>query len=360
MEKEKNTDLSGNRRSKSENLKRAGRLIDALMDEKLDSQLRSKMQEWFRSDVSDAEKQEAFVRYSEMIRPYEGRPDRETIRLYNELAAKLGLKPMTWQISVAKPKHRGMKIYWRVAAVLIPALILVGSVFFFTGREEAAQPDVFYVTVCPDKGESHMIELPDGSTVRLAGGSELSYAEDFTEKRSVKLEGDAYFTVEKMAGAPFSVKTRDMTVTVLGTEFMLKSAAEHDRAEVSLFSGSVEVAAQDTVVTLTPGTQLVFDHTTNRSQIQDFDISKINRGLRTLALDRVMIREAADKIGDFFGCTITVEEGVPRNIELVVPEISDTDAFTDIVFMLDRISSETQCVRTEDGAVIRMREKGRR
>lgn len=350
MKKNKNIhgdeDLSGN-------LKRVSGLIDALMDEDLNPNLRAEMQAWFNSAASDAEKQEAFVRYSEKIRPCEDAPDSETVRLYNEIAADLGLRQRSVPAPVVKLRRRSM-ILRRVAAVLIPALIVTGTLLLFTGREGNA-PAVNYVRVSPASGSPYVVELPDGSTVRLSDNAELAYAENFIGNRSVELTGDAYFTVGKMEGAPFTVKTPDLTVTVLGTEFMLKSGQD-GQTEVSLLSGSIEVSTGDTTVVLTPGRQLVQERGTHKTQIHEFDITKINRGLRTLTLGRVTIREAAEKISGFLGFPITVEDGVP-DTELVLPEISDTDTPEDIVFLFDLVSTGTECKREGNGAVIRVRGK---
>ncbi|MEM9051980.1 MAG: FecR family protein, partial [Bacteroidota bacterium] len=67
-----------------------------------------------------------------------------------------------------------------------------------------------------DQSNSHI--LPDGSEIKLAANSNLSYNDIlWTLSRSVSLDGEAFFKVAK--GEKFDVKTEYGIVSVLGTEF---------------------------------------------------------------------------------------------------------------------------------------------
>ena len=71
-------------------------------------------------------------------------------------------------------------------------------------------------------GERRTVTLADGSQVELAPASAIDV--DFTAaRRGVHLlSGQAFFTVAKDPGRPFSVTARDGTVTALGTAFDVK------------------------------------------------------------------------------------------------------------------------------------------
>ena len=62
--------------------------------------------------------------------------------------------------------------------------------------------------------------LPDGSRVELQPGSRLSLKPRLNP-RGVTLDGTALFSVEKMDGKPFTVKSEAAYVKVLGTVFQL-------------------------------------------------------------------------------------------------------------------------------------------
>lgn len=111
------------------------------------------------------------------------------------------------------------------------------------------------VTINVPTGKSAHLTLPDGSQVWLYPGSRLKFPHRFVgDTREVLLEGRAYFSVERDAGHPFVVTASDITTTVLGTEFVV-SAYEATTPQVTLVSGSVEIAKGGRKALLKPGSQ---------------------------------------------------------------------------------------------------------
>jgi len=119
-------------------------------------------------------------------------------------------------------------IWTFVAAASILLVILFRSLIFPTGTVDLK-------TEFAQKIEK---SLPDGSTLELNAGSTVSYNEStFSDKRLLKLDGEAYFSVQK--GSDFSVLTPSGTVKVLGTEF---NVFDRDgKMEVHCYSGKVSV-----------------------------------------------------------------------------------------------------------------------
>ena len=69
--------------------------------------------------------------------------------------------------------------------------------------------------------------LQDGTVVWLNSETKMRYPVQFSgQNREVWLEGEAYFKVAKNEKQPFVVKTENMDVRVLGTEFNLKAYAD--------------------------------------------------------------------------------------------------------------------------------------
>lgn len=93
-------------------------------------------------------------------------------------------------------------------------------------------------------GETLSATLPDGSSVLLNSGTTLSYARWFgIASRDVKLEGEAFFSVEKSA-TPFVVQTFNARVEVLGTEFNVRARPSEivSQSVVTVASGRVQIA----------------------------------------------------------------------------------------------------------------------
>jgi ferric-dicitrate binding protein FerR (iron transport regulator) len=115
---------------------------------------------------------------------------------------------------------------------------------------------VFYTMLIPDLttirtqvGEQQTIQLPDGSEVILNANSSIAYSEDdWEDERKLRLEGEAYFKVEK--GNTFSVETNTGIVSVLGTQFTVRDVS--DFFEVKCFEGSVKVESGDDQEILKP------------------------------------------------------------------------------------------------------------
>ncbi len=99
-------------------------------------------------------------------------------------------------------------------------------------------------------GNQTNLTLPDGSQVSLNAGSKISWNDrNFKDKRQVKIEGEVYFEVQK--GTPFSIKTNNGTVRILGTQLNVFSRG--NEFNVSCITGKVAVAVQNSEVILNPG-----------------------------------------------------------------------------------------------------------
>ncbi|MBB5438159.1 hypothetical protein HDC92_001834 [Pedobacter sp. AK017] len=100
-----------------------------------------------------------------------------------------------------------------------------------------------YNTLSTSKGETYQLRLPDGSKIWLNAASSLTYNAGLYErgKRSVSLEGEAYFEIAKDKAHPFFVKTNKQEIKVLGTHFNVMSYIDESIAKTSLVEGSVDV-----------------------------------------------------------------------------------------------------------------------
>lgn len=132
------------------------------------------------------------------------------------------------------------KVYriWPFAAVAACLVLLFGwyEVFYFSNK------------ISTDYGLTKIITLKDQSKVTLNAKSTLSFAHQFQWNRTLQLEGEAFFEVEK--GSAFVVKTALGNVKVLGTKFNVN--IEKDFFEVHCYEGKVQVEINGIVTVLTP------------------------------------------------------------------------------------------------------------
>lgn len=104
-------------------------------------------------------------------------------------------------------------------------------------------------TTLPNAQEIHVpfaqnetILLPDGSTIKVNAGSEISYDEAaWDTKREIHLEGEAFFEVVK--GKPFTVITPVGKIEVLGTSFNVFT--RDTEFKVACKTGKVKVSLHD-------------------------------------------------------------------------------------------------------------------
>ncbi|QJD80717.1 FecR family protein [Spirosoma rhododendri] len=119
--------------------------------------------------------------------------------------------------------------------------------------------------------EPMRVDLPDGSSVRLARNSRLSYPAQFAGAvREVYLDGDGFFDITRNPKQPFLVHAGEVVTKVLGTSFLVKTSTASDAVEVVVRTGKVSVyretdsnrpalAKKLQGVIITPNQQLIYN-----------------------------------------------------------------------------------------------------
>jgi hypothetical protein len=164
----------------------------------------------------------------------------------------------------------------RVAAVLVPVALVVGSYFAFerdgaTRRSEKGVAPAFVATTTVETPSDGIrtVTLGDGTEVTLNRSSTFSYNDD----REGELTGEAYFRVAKDPDKkPFVIHSGHLRVTVLGTEFNFDTRTEEGASKVSLYEGRVRLEHSAGRHDLEEGgREFTFDHATAKTDIHDFD-----------------------------------------------------------------------------------------
>jgi transmembrane sensor len=124
-----------------------------------------------------------------------------------------------------------------------------------------------------DKKQSET--LPDGSTISIYPGGELSYAEPFVQqKREIYLKGKSFFQVSKDKKHPFVVYAKGISTTALGTSFTITALENSKLIKVQLHTGKVWIKNEDSTDNkssfnkiLLPGDALVYNRAKNKVQV---------------------------------------------------------------------------------------------
>ncbi|MEA5460824.1 FecR domain-containing protein [Arcicella sp. LKC2W] len=169
--------------------------------------------------------------------------------------------------------------------------------------------------------EAILVHLPDGSAVKLAPKSKISYPANFDkDKRVVILLGEATFDIAKDVSRPFLVYANEVTTKVLGTRFNVKAYESMKDIVVSVEEGKVSVYKNKkktihenelTGVILLPNQQAIFDRESdqyNKKLIQKPTI--INANPISFSFNETPIEEVFKRIEIAYGIDIEFDEGL--------------------------------------------------
>lgn len=105
-------------------------------------------------------------------------------------------------------------------------------------------PDTVWTSIENKNPQSVVLNLPDGSHVRLFAQSQIRYVKDFADNaRDIELVGKAYFDVASDPKRPFSVLANGTKTTALGTSFTINTKLKHKAVTVALHTGKVLVSS---------------------------------------------------------------------------------------------------------------------
>jgi transmembrane sensor len=245
----------------------------------------------------------------ELIRSYRVPASRSKQEALDMLLSKIG----TGEDAGKAPVRT---ITWFRAAVSVAATVAVIVTFWLFIAAE---------TVSSRAGETFAFRLPDDSRVILHNESSLSYRK-YMWKRNVKLEGEAYFEVEK--GNGFKVITGNGNVEVLGTRFLVKE--EDNRFIVQCYQGKVKAGFTGESWILEPGTELAAKNQKAEKKAIEADVEYPQFARFSKSFENVPLPEVLAEVEAFFGVNIhrngisgmnftgTVETGNLENVLRII------------------------------------------
>jgi ferric-dicitrate binding protein FerR (iron transport regulator) len=198
------------------------------------------------------------------------------------------------------------------ASVLILVAVGLGSIWTYEHIFKGSTFAIVHIEA--PAGEKSKIQLADGSSVWLNSETVLTY--DATNPRNVRVEGEAFFDIQKDAGNPFWVETASgMTVKVTGTRFNLRSYAGDPFVETTLEEGRVEILGENAVrlAELNPGQQARY--TIRGGEVE---VKKVSPELYSLWKNNEIIfsetsfYDLVPQIERWYGVSVELDEGINK------------------------------------------------
>lgn len=147
-----------------------------------------------------------------------------------DLADDPDIQAALLQAEARKPARlKGSQTWLAPLAAGVCALAVAGG-FFFLHEQGVYRTGV---------GEQRIVQLADGSTLRLDTASKVRVRLSQDRRQVRLLEGQALFEVAHDSARPFVVSTADASVTAVGTVFEVRR--DGDGTRVVLVSGAVDV-----------------------------------------------------------------------------------------------------------------------
>ncbi len=168
-------------------------------------------------------------------------------------------------------------------------------------------------TYTTGRGERATVRLPDGSTVLLSVASKLEVPSDYTAgNRTIKLDGEALFSVVNNSSQTFTVLSGPSLTRVLGTVFKVRHYRTDPSAIVSVKEGKVSVGNK--VVTANERVTVSEAHTSQVTSVQstEFDFTT-----GVLTLNDVTLAEALPELGRWYNADIKLADPSVAGLKLV-------------------------------------------
>lgn len=203
----------------------------------------------------------------------------------------------------APPSRSVSRWAWRIGTAVAVVVFVAVAVLLL-------QRDRSLVTLDVAEGETQIVTLADGSTVRLLETSRLTYAdpdEATPFNRRVQLDGRAFFEVVP-GQQGFTVETPSGVTTVLGTSFGIQADAA--AMDVVLASGRVAVApknAPDQTVVLEPGQRSRVAANARPTTPEAVELTEALSWTGLFVFRATPLHEAAAKLQAHYGVPVQVD-----------------------------------------------------
>lgn len=307
---------------------------------------RKTLYRFFAGSASSAEKEAIRVWLEEDARH---RQELLTARAFYDAVMLADEKQITAKLRPVPNFRRIARQVIQWAAVLLVAFF--SSYLFLSTRPTAS--DAAANTISVPAGQRVNLSLSDGTKVCLNAGSTFTYPARFAaDRRTVELDGEAFFEVSANKERPFVVHTPACDVEVVGTKFNVDAYARTHTFSAALMEGKIKVKNNvdpSEVIHLAPDQQVVLSEGRLAvNPIRDYDIYRWKEGL--ICFKDLNFIELMKRIERYYGIALVIE-----NPSLADHAFSGTFRISDGIENLLRVLQKDvdyRYTRSEDGNVI--------
>jgi len=290
-------------------------------------------------------KREAFDEAKDLLLNVTAHFDKEIQQVSEEqaMASFRQLEAKMQKTAIPKQINRRQWIGWSTAACLLLALGIWSYIL------PQKQGPLVYST---GNGERITLSLPDDSEVQLNANSSLSFDPQQwkdNELREVWLEGEAFFKVEKKAsGLKFLVHAGEVNVSVLGTQFNVRSRGED--AKVMLVEGKVELAVAEQTITMKPGELASYSKTQKAVELETVESEGVTAWKDGISVFNNTLSEVVKELEILYGVQFIIknEQLKDRKIQLSAPN----DSLEQVLETLELLYPEEIRIEEKDGQMI--------
>jgi len=194
--------------------------------------------------------------------------------------------------SVPKPKQR--KSLW-ILGVIGLIIISFSLYIMYNGK----------VIITAPNGQVKEHYMADNTKISVSPNSQISYKEkDWINNRSIKLEGQAYFQVEK--GTEFTVETAEGKVTVLGTEFEISERDNYMKVQCMEGSVRFEKSSKDYVILKQGDKAIINNSVISNVEKHEFKNAEFLSG--NMKYESISFTDLGEELERFYNVEVTLKE----------------------------------------------------
>lgn len=166
------------------------------------------------------------------------------------------------------------------------------------------------------------VELTDGSKVKLSVESSLRVSDQFNRsRREVYVDGHAYFDVLSDPDRPFVIETSHAMVTVLGTDFTVRSYPDDDYVQLVVVSGTVAMESRvgngKREAKLTNGQMGLLNKMTGELTVRQVDADKFLGWMDgKILFDETPLSQVSRDLERWFGIDMEIRDASLENLRL--------------------------------------------
>lgn len=219
----------------------------------------------------------------------------------------------TVQPTMGRGKTRAIALWIMSAAAVVLLFISITAIWKYNSFSDMLMSH--QVEMMTGTEDTTSVKMPDGTRIRVMGGSCLAYPTAFTGKyRRVALRGEAYFSVTHDSKHPFVVESNGFEVTVKGTKFNLRAKQQEGYSTVWLDEGRVDIKSVKTgeSLTLHPGQKAMVDSKTGKLSLQQADYNGIHTSwlAREVTFHNTPFHDVLNTVCANYGLSLVLDKDV--------------------------------------------------